>query len=164
MAKAMAKASEAASGGQEPADWGRAEGNLLHLMFSLAVIEAAGTLDLSAIARLLRDPSVPVSQSDREELAELLVPLQRGAKVKGKLVGRPGRKGTTDRDLAFYGALEAYRFDHQTNRIPAAAKAEIAARFGILDVETAKKAEAKGKRLWELERLGHWSSHVPPED
>jgi hypothetical protein len=126
-------------------------GNLSRLTFAMALLEAADQLDFSPVATLLRDPTVALAQEDRDRLAELLVPLQRGAKVRGALVGRAGRDTTVERDLAFYEALIAYRHAHKTRRIPADAKEEIAARFGMLDFETARKAEGRGKRRYEAE-------------
>ena len=129
-----------------------ASGNLSFLKFRLAVMDAAHRRDLSPVAALLRDPTAALTQENRDQLAELLVPLQRGAKVRGKLVGRAGRDTTVERDYAYYRALLAYRHAHKTSRIPADAKEEIAARFGMLDFETARKAGGRGKRRYDAEQ------------
>ncbi len=148
---AKGRAAEAGTSGKEPSDRSRAGGNMLDLAWPMALFSAREDRDLSGVADLLRDPTVPMTQQDRDGLAELLCPRKRGAKVRGKLMGRQGRGGTAARDLALYEALEAYRRQHKTKRIPAAAKAEIAAQFGLLDFETVRDAEERGKAECEAE-------------
>ncbi len=129
--------------------------NLLHLTWTMTLYAAREDRKLSGVAELLRDPSVPMTQADREALAELLVPQRRGAKVRAKLQGRGGRGGkggTATRDLAFYEALEAHRMETGTDRIPAEVKEQIAARYGLLNAETIKSAETRGKALHDAER------------
>ena len=129
-----------------------ASGNLSFLRCRFAVMDAADQRDLSPVAALLRDPTASLTQEDRDLLAELLVPLQRGAKVRGALLGRAGRDTTIERDLDYYRALLAYRHAHKTSRIPADAKEKIAVRFDLQDFETARKAEGRGKRRYEAEQ------------
>lgn len=118
------------------------------LAWIMALYDAETSLDLSGVARLLRDETINMTMSDRRGLAELLAPEAEGAKVEARMHSRiDGRGPNTHRDYQLYCDVASFKLSRGLKKMPEAEYLRIGERYGFCNMETIRSALKNGKRL-----------------
>ena len=112
-----------------------------------AIIRAEEELTLDQVAECLRNENIDFTMHERRMLAELLVPLRKSSKVQAVMEGRAGRGGTVVRDLRFYRAVQAYKFDRKLKRMKEEELKKIGEEFLLRSKDARYSALRRGKAI-----------------